>query len=387
MQAFTDAIKSVPLVGLVGVVFVGLVSFCCLSCCFCFLTNVKGAYDDLTDLTIAAASVAPMSVIGDARFTRWDEFREEEAIPEGDNESESDTDNNGNDAGENMEESGEETGDEAPQTPSQEGENVPSSPAEAQDSSNEQQDQPNEEGDNPYYLMSDAQQSHDNRESENRPLLHPTFNGSVGFEEPRHMKRLFKYCSAFYYLSVMMIAISVGVSLFYYPKAPTYSICNDEVAWGKIIRNIVALKIDASFEVLASLSNPNRIGVALDKAKGSFEFEGKEFGTFEIPPVTADPMSITDFMIIVRVSPADRVQAIQLAEAYYLGKLQLEAEFQGTVRIPSFFDYTTRVEAKDIVIDISQASEQSSDRSLCQCPSWDDDKNHSIPAFLQLMEK
>jgi len=371
------------------IVLLGLISFGCLNCCFCFITNIKGAYDDLTDLTIAAASVAPMSVIGDVRFTRWDEFREEEAIPEEDNESNDDSDTNNNnennDDVETAHQSGGATAEETARRPAQESEEVPPAADEAQNSSSEEQEESAEGGDNPYHLMDDSPRNDGNGESQGRPLLRPGFNGSVGFEEPRHMKRLFKWCSAFYYLSVMMIVLTVGTSLYFYPKMPIYSICNDELAWGKIVRNIVAFKLDASFEVLASLSNPNRMGAALEKGKGSFSFEGKEFGTFEIPPVMVDPMTITDFMIIIHISPADKTQAIQLAEAYYTGKLILEANFKGTLRVPAMFDYTTSIEAGDIVVDINQAS----DRSLCQCPTWDDDKNHTTtPIFLpQFMEE
>lgn len=377
IKKMAAAIHRVPVVGMVVIVFLGIVSFGCLSCCFCFVSNMKGAYDDLTDITIAAASVAPMSVIGDARFTRLSAFPEEEAIPEEGEELNDDAENNN--SGESTENSVGAIVDESPQSASQECEEVPLATAEAQNNSNEQQ-QPSEEGDNPYHLMADTQES--NIANERGPLLHPTYSGSVGFEEPRHMKRLFKYCSALYYLSVAMIVLVVGASLFFYPKVPLYSICNDEVAWKGIMRNIVAFKFDASFEVLASLSNPNRIGAALDRGKGSFSFEGKQFGTFEIPPVKAGPMTITDFMIVVHISPADNTQAIQLAEAYYTGKLILDADFQGTIRVPALFDYTIGVDAKNIVVDINQET----DRSLCHCPTWDDDKNHSTSIFLELME-
>ena len=143
-----------------------------------------------------------------------------------------------------------------------------------------------------------------------------------------------------------------------------------------------ALKFDASFEILASLSNPNHFSIALDSGKGSFSFDGKPFGTFEIPPLTAEPMAITDFMMIIHISPDDKYQAIQLVEAYYTGKLVLHAEAKGTIRIPALFDYSHNINVDNIVVDINAAS----DRKLCRCPTWDDDKNHSIPDFLQSME-
>ena len=388
IKAVAAAITRVPVVGMVVIAFIGIVCFGCLRCCFCFMANIKGAYDDLTDLTISA-SVAPISVIGDAHFTQLREFPEEEVIPEEGNEpnNNGDTNNNAesNVSSGNMDDGGGGMVDQPSQTTSQEYEEVPSETAVAQNNSNEHHQQSNQEGNNPYHLMHDTRQNHtdlNNRENETVPLLHPPFNGSTGFEEPRHIKVLFRYCSALYNLSVMMLVLVVGTSLFFYPEVPLYSVCNDELAWRGIMRNIIAFKFDASFEVLASLSNPNRIGAALDRGKGSFSFEGKQFGTFEIPPVTVDPMAVTDFMIIVHISPADKTQAIQLAEAYYVGKLILDANFQGTIRVPALLGYSKGIEVSSIVVDINQAS----DRSLCRCPTWDD-KNHSTPALSQLTEE
>jgi len=227
-----------------------------------------------------------------------------------------------------------------------------------------------------------------NQEQENGPLLHPNFNGSVtGIENPHHIKCLYRLFPIIYYISVIIVVSVVGLCLFMYPQLPVYNVCNDEVAWTGIMKDIVAFKLDASFEILASLSNSNRIAAVIDRGKGSFSFEGKNFGTFEIPSVTANAMAITDFMIVVNVSPSNRQQAVRLAEAYYTGKLIINAEFEGSIRVPSLFDYTRNIWVKDIIVDINADS----DRSLCHCKAWDDDKNHtntvttkelSIPLFM-----
>lgn len=381
LQAVIEALNRVPAMSVTVILIIGIVLFGCLCCCFCFVSNIKGAYDDLAQITIA--SVAPMSVIGDVHFTRLGEYSDEAVLTEEGNEPENDcetsNDDENNNSNVNAENVDEAPSEEPPQT-SQQIDEVRPSTAEAQNSNNEQQQQTTEEQDSPYVLMdgtmhnlTNRHQLH-NRGHENGPLLHPSFNGTaMEFEEPRHMKRLYRFCSALYYLSVLILAFVVGTSLFFYPKAPVYSVCNDEVAWTGIMKNIVAFKFDASFEILASLSNANRLAIALDRGKGSFSFDGKQFGTYEIPPVTGDPMTITDFMIIVHISPADKTQAIQLAESYYMGKLILDAEFEGRIRFPALFDFSRDINVNNIVVDINAAS----DRSLCQCPTWDDGKNHS----------
>jgi hypothetical protein len=84
-------------------------------------------------------------------------------------------------------------------------------------------------------------------------------------------------------------------------------------------------------------------------------------------------MSINDLMLIAHVSP-DSKQAFQLLAAYYMGKLVLEAEFEGTIRIPSLFDANFEIHLKNIVVNVNALA----DRSLCHCPTWDDHKNYTI---------
>jgi hypothetical protein len=62
-----------------------------------------------------------------------------------------------------------------------------------------------------------------------------------------------------------------------------------------------------------------------------------------------------------------------------MGKLILDAEFEGSIRVPALFGYSREIDVNNIVVDINQ----SSDRSLCQCPTWEDGKNHSIVSLPQ----
>jgi hypothetical protein len=46
----------------------------------------------------------------------------------------------------------------------------------------------------------------------------------------------------------------------------------------------------------------------------------------------------------------------------------LEAEFVATIRVPALFNYTGNFTVKNIPVDVTALA----DRTLCQCPSWDD---------------
>ena len=414
-------LNRVPSMSLIVIIIFGIMTLSCLCCCHYFTSNVKGAYDDLATITMAA-SVAPMSIIGGQDFTAGQFYTRLESTPEEVGMEEEDDDdandnensnNNGNNNNNNTNGDGdgatiEQPSSQIPERNADETIDVNNQHQDRQQQHQHQQDVgPNEDiNDDPYYLMDDDHHPQRTRlllrnrgeQENNGPLLHPTFNngsviggfnGSVyGMEEPLHMKNLYRLCSIIYYLSIIVVMSVLGTCVFMYPQRPVYNICNDEVAWTGIMKNMVAFKFETSFEILGSLSNPNRIDAILDRGKGSFSFEGKQFGRFEIPPVTVEAMAITDFMIVVHVSPADRQQAIQLAEAYYLGKLIIEAEFEGTIRVPALFDYTREILVKGIMVDINAHS----DRSLCHCKPWDGKKNHtktvtmiedqSLPSFM-----
>ncbi|KAG7340446.1 WD40 repeat-containing protein [Nitzschia inconspicua] len=364
--------SDIPMSSLVIILTIGFILVGCLTCCHYVTTNVKGAYDDLATITMAA-SMAPMSVIGGNNgqfYSTLDPHPEEEE--------------------------GEEESINAPTTSPEVQQQPPAGSVDA--------NQKEMQGDEQVKLgdaeagAHDAFSSHDFLAEANtyaitndspsgqnaaRPLLHPSFNGSVlgTMHESSHMRRLYTCCTIIYAVFVVLVLTLVGASILFYPQKPLYSVCNDAVAWKRIMTNIATFKFDASFEILLSLSNPNHLGAFLDRGKGSYLFEGKQVGTFEIPPVAADAMAISDIMLIAHVSP-DRQQALQLIDAYYLGKLLLEAEFEGTVRIPALFDSTFDIHVKSIVVDVNALA----DRSLCHCPTWDDRKNHTTDAPIFLFE-
>jgi len=362
IEAVIAALYRVPATIIIIIAFLGTVSCGCIRCCFYFVSNTDGAHDDLS------TSVAPTSEVGDANFTRLGPISDEIVLTEG-NEPNDDCDDENNDSGDNADDGGVMPIELQLQAPQQ----CDELPTTTMELNNRQQQHPSEERDNPDVSMDDTRQNNFNQYQIR----------DVEYEiESRHTNRSYRFCDTLYILSVFIVGFAVGTTIFFYPQVPVYNVCNDEVAWAGIMKNIITFKFEASFEVLASLSNPNRASAALDRGNGSFSFDGKEFGTFEIPPLMIDPMTITDFMIIVTISPADKRWAIQLAEAYYKGNLILDADFEGVIRVPALFGYSREINVNNIVVDINAES----DRNLCKCSTWEDDKNHSIASLLQLME-
>jgi hypothetical protein len=351
--------SEISMIAMLVVIVMGLVICACLSCCFFCVGGVKGAYDDLATITMAAS--LPPSVIGGTLMGPSEPFYTELSThEEGDEEAEEAEESQPVQARNTKDEEANEQA----ETPKATTQNPPPRPTGRQE----------EDGNDNYYLLVN---------DEPRPIL-PSLRshthmypasiayGMGEWEEPTHMSRLYKMCTACYYFSIFVISALVVTAIFFYPQAPKYDICNDAVAWKSIMGNIASFKLDASFEILISLRNPNHLDVALDKGSGVFRFDGNQVGTFEIPPVFLGAMAITDLMIVTSLRP-DKYQAVQIAEAYYRGKLDLDADFKASLRVPALNDFKLSFEKNDFVVHVNELS----DRSLCHCPSWDDGKNHT----------
>jgi len=102
-------------------------------------------------------------------------------------------------------------------------------------------------------------------------------------------------------------------------------------------------------------------------------------GTFDIPPLTARALSITDAMIIAHLSP-EKWEVLSLTSDYYRGKLVLDVEAHTTLRIPAFFDYTFAVSMPDIIVRVNEMS----DRHLCACPTWNSPNQTRVHADAEL---
>lgn len=201
---------------------------------------------------------------------------------------------------------------------------------------------------------------------------------------PRSMQRLYSACVCCYLFVAIIVVTLPLAAIRYYPGIPVYNICNDSVAWQSLIDSLTRMKATADFEILASISNPNYLEVALDVGRGSFTHNGAFVGTFDIPPTLIAANSITDFLIGAHIQP-DKWDALNLAAEYYSGKLVLNVDVDVTIRMPALMDYTFRSKLQDLRVNVNEQS----DRTFCACPTWNDPNppNKTIPSFMQLASK
>jgi hypothetical protein len=133
------------------------------------------------------------------------------------------------------------------------------------------------------------------------------------------------------------------------------------------------MKATADFEILTSVSNQNHFDIMLERgSRGSFAHDGMQVGTFDIPPVTAKAVSITDVLVVAHLTP-EKWEALSLTAEYYAGRLVLNVDVTANIRIPALFNFAVTKGLQGIEVHVNELA----DRHLCACEDWDSAKNHS----------
>lgn len=212
------------------------------------------------------------------------------------------------------------------------------------------------------------------------PTRLPTrYNSGTG---SRHIKCMMRTCGAWYAFTVFGALFFVASSILLFPKVPEVNVCSDELAWKSIIDGLTSLKVQASFEILTSVKNKNRLDMALEGVAGKFKHDGQEVGTFEIKPTTIAASAISDVLVTCTVVP-DRWEALGLVADYYKGTLQFLVDISGSVRIKGI-GFSIPVKMTDILIKANK-NVSKEDRHLCACPQWKD--LHPTPSPVMSFEE
>jgi len=185
----------------------------------------------------------------------------------------------------------------------------------------------------------------------------------------RHLKLFMKTCKVWYTTTWVLTVSCLVTVLYLFPKVPQFNVCSDQVAWKSIIDGITSLKVEASFEILISIYNPNHISLGMDGVNGKLNHDGDEIGTFTVPSSMIHAKSITDILVLCTVVP-DKWEALGLISEYYKGTLVFDISAGGMVRIPAI-GFNIPVKLSDFLVPVNDLP---SDRHLCSCPQWKDVK-------------
>lgn len=183
-----------------------------------------------------------------------------------------------------------------------------------------------------------------------------------------HMNCLMRSCKAWLFFSVIGIVFFTSAGVIYFPKAPEYNVCSDQFAWESIIAGLTSLKMEASFEILMSVKNENRLDVALEGFGGKFKHDGEDIGTFSLPRTIVEATSITDLLVTCTVVP-DRWEALGLISDYWKGKLEFLVDVTGSVKVKGI-GFRFPIKVSDVLVKVNDPSMD--DRHLCACQTWKD---------------
>jgi len=178
----------------------------------------------------------------------------------------------------------------------------------------------------------------------------------------RGMKFVYNCCKAWYFItSGLIVLIALGFVVFY-PVHPVYNVCSNQLDWKSIVDGMTSLKAQATFQVLISIYNPNKLDVNLNMGYGIFKHDGIQVGTFEIPPATAKAMSISDYLVNLTLTP-DEWEALELTSEYYKGTLTFQVDAEAEIEIPDLGNLTYDAKFNDYFIHVGEQK----GRELCNC--------------------
>ena len=217
-------------------------------------------------------------------------------------------------------------------------------------------------------LLQDASILHDLESPPNTNHLraHSNIREICNRNPSRHANCLFLTCTSWYILNVIFTVLLLISSLYYYPKIPEMNVCSDELAWNSIIDGMTSLKMEASFEILLSLSNTNYLNIQLDEVSGLFTHDGQQVGTLSLKnkPIVRS-RSITDILITCTVVP-EKWEAWGIIKEYYMETLILHLDLHIAITLPKIGIHLPSYKITDYVVNVNDPE----DRHLCVCPQW-----------------
>eukprot|EP00568_Trieres_chinensis_P015154 CAMPEP_0183321436 /NCGR_PEP_ID=MMETSP0160_2-20130417/68887_1 /TAXON_ID=2839 ORGANISM="Odontella Sinensis, Strain Grunow 1884" /NCGR_SAMPLE_ID=MMETSP0160_2 /ASSEMBLY_ACC=CAM_ASM_000250 /LENGTH=186 /DNA_ID=CAMNT_0025488379 /DNA_START=70 /DNA_END=628 /DNA_ORIENTATION=- len=160
-------------------------------------------------------------------------------------------------------------------------------------------------------------------------------------------------------LAASAAGAATALTVAYFPRPPQLNLCSTEVDWKYILSGMVAANMQASFEILVSVYNPNPYSVYLDDVSGSFIHDNMEFGTFSMDPTLIDSQAITDDLVSVTFNPGEWEAFVMITE-YYAGALNFTVDAHLGSTFPQLFNTSLDVSIDNILIDVSGATSASS---------------------------
>ncbi len=169
-------------------------------------------------------------------------------------------------------------------------------------------------------------------------------------------------CCAVTSLVATIIAILL---LAFYPHYPSYNICSSGLDWRSILRGLEHLSLEAEYDIVLSVYNPNRFDFAVNDIDISLSYKGEKVATVQDNDLHLFPASsISDSVLNLKFLPSIS-QALSMQHDLGEGSLRFTANGNvGGYFSPLGWNYGFFRSVDDHIIAVGGDD----DRSLCNCP-------------------
>jgi hypothetical protein len=170
-------------------------------------------------------------------------------------------------------------------------------------------------------------------------------------------------CGSFLVITLAMCVLVI----IYAPHTPQLNVCNTEFDWSSIVHSIKRAGVEADFQLLVSLYNPNRMDLVVKGGSAVFRHHHEEVGEMSFSNVTAEGGYTTDMLLPVTFD-AETWENLHLGYEYETGELAflVDGTITAAIAINSFESYPFSFSFNNYYVRVSDAAQY--DRSLCHCP-------------------
>ncbi|CAM9276403.1 unnamed protein product, partial [Chrysoparadoxa australica] len=104
------------------------------------------------------------------------------------------------------------------------------------------------------------------------------------------------------------------------PHIPVVNVCNTQFDWGSIVHSLSRAQVEADYQLLLSVYNPNIVNVHLNSGTAVLKHSHTEVGNIILEPFMAHAGHITDILLTIAIS-SETWDDLQLGLEFYTGAL------------------------------------------------------------------
>ncbi|CAM9307226.1 unnamed protein product [Discosporangium mesarthrocarpum] len=186
--------------------------------------------------------------------------------------------------------------------------------------------------------------------------------------EPSPLGQKVRSCARWFCGSAVALVLVVCAAVVSFaPHAPGVNVCNTQFDWGSIVHSMKKASIEADFQLLVSVYNPNVLDVKLESGTAVLYHKHDEVGTMVFDPVLLQGGYITDILLNIAFN-AEAWEDFHIGLEYEMGELAflMDATISASVLWHGFKTYPFTFNINHYSIKVSDVTNY--DRSLCNCP-------------------